>query len=229
MQIKTAIACGVICLILTGCWNSPKEVKGSVFIVTQGGESVKLGLVKVVVVDSSDIFRIIDPKREAARKKIDSLSPALGVAREEFLKAKLQELEAEQMHSKSLNERQKIYDSVNAIFKNKMEIYSDKLTGISPLSWSSHYLDSLPKLIDSTKTDADGKFSFMLKPGKYAFIATASRKVGDSNEDYDWCVIVDVNSNTKEIFLSNDNMYSNPQLNLAKLLTDLFMQALDQH
>jgi hypothetical protein len=61
----------------------------------------------------------------------------------------------------------------------------------------------------STKTDADGRFSFNLERGKeYIILATASRSVGESKEYYKWSLPVNVRNDQDEmnLMLSNDTM-----------------------
>jgi hypothetical protein len=74
-------------------------------------------------------------------------------------------------------------------------------------SWA-FYTDGLPRL-QSTKTDADGRFNFTVpRKGKYALVARASRSVGGDTENYYWFVWVSVDGEApKRVMLSNDNLW----------------------
>ena len=55
----------VLFLTVGSCGSRRGQLKGEVFIVTKGGENIKLGLVEVTVVPETDIGAAIE-KRKAA-------------------------------------------------------------------------------------------------------------------------------------------------------------------
>ena len=68
-----------------------------------------------------------------------------------------------------------------------------------------YYFQDLPAAVATGKTDADGKFTLTLPPGKYVFAATASRSVFKDTEQYAWLVNVDASKPVQGLLLSNDN------------------------
>ena len=51
-------------LFLAGCGFGERDVQGSVFIVTKGGDNQKLGLVKILAIPESEIAAFIEAKKE---------------------------------------------------------------------------------------------------------------------------------------------------------------------
>ena len=85
----------------------------------------------------------------------------------------------------------------------------------SLLSYQHIYLKNAHTFItvyssgESIKTDADGKFSLSVPAGNnYVIMASASRSVGDNNEEYNWIVDVDATKadHSLTVLLSNDNL-----------------------
>lgn len=71
----------------------------------------------------------------------------------------------------------------------------------------AYYLTDLPTPQATSKTDADGRFTLALPPGKFVLAATTSRRVGLSSEVYHWLVLVDTLALPTPLMLSNDNMF----------------------
>jgi hypothetical protein len=108
--------------------------------------------------------------------------------------------------------------------KDAAEKLSEKASAISaevsnratyPLS-AIYYCSDLPEPQQTTKTDADGKFTFKVPSGAYVLVATSSRNagvdvIGDESfprkEFYYWMVKVDASSD-QTIMLANDNLSS---------------------
>ena len=55
---------------------------------------------------------------------------------------------------------------------------------------ADYYFSDLPEPLQTTKTDADGKFSFKVPSGSYVVAAFSNRKVGKETELYYWMVKV---------------------------------------
>lgn len=73
--------------------------------------------------------------------------------------------------------------------------------------------DFIPSAIQITRSDADGKFCFVYpKSESFTIYATAQRSVPmNGTEKYFWLIDAPTNSETGQIFLSNDNLvYSDP-------------------
>ena len=74
---------------------------------------------------------------------------------------------------------------------------------------SEDLADFLPVISQETRTDADGKFSFVYDRNQALTVfATAQRKVLDKTEKYYWFVNAPTNAESVQIFLSNNNLAS---------------------
>ena len=85
----------VICVLtplLTSCESGPREVQltGSVFIVTRGGESIKLGLVQVGVLREADIPATLEERAAVARAQRAELEPRARELEQELNRIKAQ-------------------------------------------------------------------------------------------------------------------------------------------
>lgn len=78
----TAVVISSLLCIFTGC-SLEKEVPGEVFIVTQGGSSIKLGLVDVRIIPESEFTPYIQKKIAAAKLEITNINPKLNILKEE--------------------------------------------------------------------------------------------------------------------------------------------------
>lgn len=214
---------------LVSCGPSEKELNGEVFVVTQGGQNIKLGLVEVGVFAESDIIPFIQQKLQKAKSETGELEPvrdSLKKAYEQLVKEReylKKQIKINELNEKEINELpsiEVIYRSYRQLdylkrllegtarYQKRFKEYLDVLKLILSYSEGKFYLSNLPEPLQTTKTDSDGKFSFKLKPGKYALAAKSSRKVIDSTEEYYWLIWLTVDSvPTKKIMLSNDNLF----------------------
>jgi hypothetical protein len=207
----------VLVVIVLGC-SREKNLTGEIFIVTQGGQNYKLGLVSVNLISQDKIKTHLGKKAKIANQNIapiyndykqlkDSIDK-LTVTAEEFDK-KVQLL--------------KSYDKNNELLsalKRSLSVAEKKLdlmTKAAPLEKvillyadGSFFFDGLPGSIDSTKTDSDGRFRFVVqKESKYYIVAKATRNIGDKKEYYYW-IVEYPNPSFREddkILLSNDNLF----------------------
>ena len=88
---------------------------------------------------------------------------------------------------------------------------------------SPYYFQDLPAAVATGKTDADGKFTLTLPPGKYVFAATASRSVSKDTEQYAWLVKVDASNPVHGLLLSNDNQAETGCKECMLLLPDVMV------
>lgn len=181
------IICTLLCQI--GCSQSEIDVNGDVFIVTKGSQNIKLGLVEINIFSES----VIQP---FAKSKFDIAKAAILESKQ--VKIKLHDI----LDARPIKNQAK-YDSAFAEWKIARRAESKYKTG-------EFFVSDLPTPLLQTKTDADGKFTFKLKPGKYALVAYASRMVGDETETYYWLNWITVNQKQQNrIMLSNDNKFEN--------------------
>lgn len=256
--------------ILDGC-SRDAEIQGSVFIVTQGAENYKLGLVKIVVIPESEIATFVEQKKKAVGDAASALNSNVEPIKNEIeksqqdsndsiknydevnnqknvIKAKadvlngqfnpylltpspyLSEFETPEEVSERNKQRQigkqltdvrkqlasyeaKVaqLEKVKANADNQLKSAKSKLTDLSDKMKGylnpNFLLEGIPQGNIKSVTDADGKFTFKLAKGKYAFFASSQRRVNSSTEEYQWLVWVTVDSReSPNIILSNQNL-----------------------
>ena len=205
-------------LLLIGC-SGEKNITGEVFIVTQGGQNYKLGLVNVGLISEEKVKPHLDhkiiianenvlPIYKSYKQMIDSLTS-------------LDILEEELERKKRLLEIQDKNNELLSVLKKRLLVSRQQLAlldKMAPLATIFHkytsgdfFLNDLPKPDYSTKTDSDGKFNLVIQKGKkYFIIASATRKVSSKREEYYYWLIEYPNSKFREnekIMLSNDNLF----------------------
>ncbi len=175
--ILSALVCG------GGC-SGKREVTGQVFVVTKGGENVKLGLVGIHVVGEKELAGIAGQvQRQAATNR----------ANLELLKG--------------------LENDVQALVRNAPPKFALPLKrleeAISRRRLAESIKDSpevtlfrmLPPLI--TKTDADGLFVVQASEKDW-LAARGQRRAGDSTETYLWVMQLVVGQ--KKLLVSNDRL-----------------------
>jgi hypothetical protein len=179
-RIVGLIACVLCELTFTQSCNSSGTLQGEVFIVTRGGENIKLGLVEV--------------KALPLNKAEQAVSRLLAIReKKQHLIDEIAEAKSFQLYSKLENQLKPEFERVAVQEQN---------------SWEQLFHEQpLPSASD--KTGADGKFSFQLdRNATVALVAQATRKLLDGTEEtYRWVVRASLDGQaTKRIFLSNDNL-----------------------
>jgi hypothetical protein len=97
---------------------------------------------------------------------------------------------------------------------NKFEITKSRVvTAESRLENSptgeDYFADFSPVVFKKTLSDADGKFSFVYPRDKsFTIFASAQREVLNKTEKYYWLVDAPTNSESAQVFLSNNNLVS---------------------
>ena len=216
--------------------NADIALDGDIFIVTKGGENIKLGLVPVGLIPLTDIMQHLQEKEAVASNEITRL--------EALIKATDAEVDAEERKAPEwAKEAEILFHAVQARREIELLPFNDKsfyafnkalvdflvkVPNYAPRGWvdsiekwsklirqranyysGEFYFESLPSSVRSTKTNADGKFQIQVPgTGTYALAAVASRHVGDSVEAYHWLLQIDtVGESPRKIMLSNDNLY----------------------
>ncbi len=170
-------------LLFAGC--SPKrEVSGQVFVVTKGGESVKLGLVGVHVVGSRELVELASKAQRfsatnrANRKLLSELTNDL---------ARLAAITPNGFGSK--------------IEKIQQTVLTRIINESAEKSLEDLFFRMMPPAV--TQTDADGVFVVQAS-GTDWLAARGQRQVGDSTESYSWLIPLS-GVNTK-LLVSNDRV-----------------------
>ncbi|MDP2207825.1 MAG: hypothetical protein Q8K98_03490 [Bacteroidota bacterium] len=211
---------------LVGCGPSERELNGEVFVVTQGGQNIRLGLVEVGVFAESDIIPFIQKKLQRAKyekRELETVLDSVKKASEQSAKElaylrKQMKVNSEGTDELSLNELRYrldwqiknllLFKEAGERHDKRLKEHFDVLKLIHSYLEGEFYLSGLPEPLQTTKTDSDGEFNFKLKPGKYAIAAKSSRKIIDSSEAYYWLIWLTIDGvPTKKLMLSNDNLF----------------------
>lgn len=212
------------------------ELNGDVFIVMKSAQSIKLALVEILAIPEAEMMPFIQSKSQTGKAEIDKITPQLEPLRKEMgtlakeidqaakeEKASFNALTLEEkryiptdfQNPDDYNYRVKAYlyakIKLNGLVKRageKEREYKNKLAESESYNKASFYIAGLPTPIQIAKTDADGKFTLKLKPGKYGLVAFSRRQIIDATEEYFWLIWVNVDEKqSKRIMLSNDNLF----------------------
>lgn len=209
---------------------APAEVPvtGDVFIVTKGGQNVKLGLVEVRVIPERQVSAALPARLAKHRGELDRLRQALATASADESILRMETTTAEfELKTARLNtrghgarktkdpEKLEVAERAQAAFDAKqLECFKKEAERISiereiaSVNAGALMVRDWPAPLIPTKTDADGKFTTKLKPGKYAVVAASKRMIGDTTEEYYWLVWATfVRGHDNRIMLSNDNLF----------------------
>jgi len=187
----------------------PSEVEfaGQVFIVTQGGINFKLGLVEVRAIEEPLILNFIQQKKQNAITEYEKYKASRDVLTSQIKPLEGEFIVAERKWKRRMtNELLEIVNNAEKRLNAKKAELARLEAGLQPY-YGGYWVTELPMPVQVAKTDADGNFVLRLKPGRYALVADARRKVVDKTEEYHWLVWINVNEENKDrIFLSNDNL-----------------------
>ena len=204
-------------LLLIGC-SGEKNITGEVFIVTQGGQNYKLGLVNVGLISEEKVKPHLEHKIKIANENVLPIYKSYKQMRDRY--TSLDILEKELGEKKRLLEIHDKNNEMLSVINKRLLVAREQLALLNKMdplneiyrkyTSGDFFLNDLPKPDYSTKTDSDGKFNLVIQKGKkYFIIASATRKVGNTEEYYYW-LIQYPNSSFREnekIILSNDNLF----------------------
>jgi len=204
------------------------EVRGDVFVVTKGGQNVKLGLVNVRFIPESVISPVVSAQMTLAESMVRGLRNSLQQAKDDAadaaLSVKTQKsiLDFAEMgrdvsrklggkhYTDYVTKYEKQHDAYLASLHRKLDAlkaYEQLARRMERYENGCFFADAVPQTVHNDKTDADGRFSLKLGPGRYAAVAVSDRQVGKEQETYCWYVWTTVAGEpTKKLMLSNDNL-----------------------
>ena len=190
---KVALAGIAACVLALGSARAQdmRTIEGQIFIRTKGGENIKLSLVDVLLFDEKVIAQNLEAKRKVAEPIYEALQPLVKAAEKKKEDA-----------SNAPNGENKLERSLAAI-----DAYYQILGKADYTHSALYYSSDLPAALQTTKTDADGKFSFKIPSGSYVLVANSRRSAGKETEFYNWMVKVTVDAD-KKVMLANDNLCS---------------------
>lgn len=201
-------------------------VKGEVFIVTQGAQNVRLGLVEIAAFPEDVIQKHIEERKAHVAdempdfdKDIKGLDEVIAQTKETIEKLKALSDQKFALNRKTgqgnvgLVERMEDRKSLEP-FEKILGVYeSEKKRRVeAKKNWpaSRHFFKNLPESKTSTRTSSDGKFSLAVpEDGKFALVAHATRKTLEATEEYYWMIWVSLDGkDSKEVILGNHNLMS---------------------
>lgn len=194
------ISCFFACF---GCSRGQGKLDGDVFIVTQGAENVKLGLVEIRVLPYEETKTSVAATRAQVEREVANLLPKLVAARDALASA---DRAVKNSYGAEVSLKR---------FNVALDARTSAQSALAPLEeqaqrWNScvPYFASLPPPVTAVKTDADGKFSIPLdRTATVVLAANATRHLLKKTETHCWLVTVSLDGQpNKRIFLSNDNL-----------------------
>ena len=220
MKLFSVIFMACLLVVTTGAYAAEKEKKsstkkqfelsGQVFVVTKGRENIKLALVEISVIAEKDVNQYLKARHIEGLHQQEILGPEVEPTIQAAKDADNAERDANRKWVDSLGKS----DSANleklfwAARENEEKAKAKQRALIAKFEYydsAAYYFEKLPAAIAVTKTDADGKFSLSLSPGKYVIAATSDRKLFNKSESYYWLVSVDTKSPSHSLMLTNDN------------------------
>jgi hypothetical protein len=198
-------------------------VDGEVFIVTKGGQSIKLGLVEVALIPMQTLLPYLEMKHATLTNELATLEQDLKTAEQERDRLdKVRDAASQKWMSAMRDDygtsyqAKDAYDKASEAASAASSKWMKLLDQHIELMSGSVYFGSMPAPLRVTKTNSDGRFR-LLTPGSgsFAVAAIASRHVGDEVERYYWLIKIDPTAGASQtIMLSNDNLTSSGDVEL---------------
>jgi hypothetical protein len=187
-------------------------VDGEVFIVTKGGQSIKLGLVEVALIPMETLDPYLATRRADTTNGLARLDPQTKAAEVEAERLEKEERVLFDAYLKDIRnyDKERQYETAQKATATAREKVWDLRRQERALMSGAFYFESLPSPLRGTKTNSDGRFRLLVPgSGSYAIAAVASRHVMDDVERYYWLLKVNPKAGVNQtIMLSNDNMTS---------------------
>lgn len=191
-------------------------LQGEIFIVTQGADNIRLGLVEIKVFTEIDMTNYIANRLKQAPSEMPNYDEQARIAEEgiQGIKTNIEDIKTtitnysgkvDEDAIKNGRKGVKLAEGIVATFE---EIKRNILDRKKNWPDAEYLVKDLPEPKYSTLTDADGKFKLALPcVGKFALVAQASRQISEkSKENYYWLIWVSLDGQSiKEILLSNHN------------------------
>jgi hypothetical protein len=180
---------------------------GQIFIVTQGGQSIKFGLVKIDLLPLQPVMSHLAEKKSAEQSVAAQLDAQIETAKADD-KAKDAALEDAKKYDILSKDGYAAYSKAYNEHLSAEYLAEDLEEKRQNFPSGNYYFDGLPQPLATTQTDADGEFTIDIPAeGEFALAAHTQRDVGSHVENYFWLIKVQKNQQGK-IMLSNDNLFS---------------------
>lgn len=178
-------------------------INGGIFIVTKGGQNIKLGLVEVNVFPMDTLLPYLLECKKDRDDQLSILLKKIEAAKIEY-DAAFQEVE---------NAFHWDFDNFDTAIeaREESELKWLKLrTEEKEITSCIFFFRELPVPLTSTKTNSEGKFNILIPgSGLHVIVASATRHVFDEVEKYYWITTIDPKNGSRQTaILSNDNLIS---------------------
>jgi len=230
--MKKIICILTIVTFLSGCDSNSflekiglkdKDLTGEVFVVTNSGQSIKLGLVEVIAFSEKDLTTCVNERMSDWTTKNQDLFKEYKLAQEDlkrqqdslFINRVLIEqntyaIELGEKYTKEekkkLEELIRNYPLIMVEFKNRENKLNSLKKQYEQFKKGFFIMDCVKtNIVTKAITNADGQLSMKVPNEKIALFATSSRNIINEPEEYYWLIWVD--KDIKHVMLSNNNLY----------------------
>lgn len=217
-----------LAFLMVACGSKEGQLNGEVFIVTKGGQNVRLGLVEVRLIPEKEIKTFVESKQAKAKEEMEKLQPQIAEAKSAVETAERDEKEAKRIKDwrfqeslaaiakgnyKEASDRERV--ASDAYYKRmgetlqKRRAYYTLVQRHVYFASGKYYFEGLPGGAASARTDADGKVTLTLsKKDRYALAAHGTRNIGNTTEEYYWLLWVSLEGKeSKRLLVSNDTLF----------------------
>ena len=131
LKVLLTLSLFILTLFLSlNCSKSNAELQGSVFIVTNGAQNIKLGLVKITAIPESEIIKFVEQKKSFISDESNKLKGDIDAAKPEIDK-----------YQKEYDEAKRTYDAINSQRENLKSREQSLNSNYNPYSlYESPYL-----------------------------------------------------------------------------------------
>ena len=165
----------LLCLALASCSKKPALIQGQIFVVTKGGENIKMGAIPVRVIPEEAF-------KEIARSTVTAIERQQALEDEHRASVKVKE-----QLLKDLDAMKPVGFEAPALLALREEAGNEEahqgLQSPDREQWLADFARVLPTT--QIQTDADGRFTAEVN-SKVWLVAGGERRVGDNNEEYLW-------------------------------------------
>ena len=165
----------LLCLALASCSKKPALIQGQIFVVTKGGENIKMGAIPVRVIPEEAF-------KEIARSTVTAIERQQALEDEHRASVKVKE-----QLLKDLDAMKPVGFEAPALLALREEAGNEEahqgLQSPDREQWLADFARVLPTT--QIQTDADGRFTAEVN-SKVWLVAGGQRRVGGNNEEYLW-------------------------------------------
>jgi hypothetical protein len=187
-------------------------LSGQVFVSTIGGKNLKLGAVQVALFPRDAIDILIAGLKTYADIKIQQLRPSVDAARAAYQQAEVAERAAFGAHLKSIRNRDsgRAWKEAQEAYYAARDQYFEASRGLNYYYSGDFYFGYLQSALQTTATDAEGKFVIEVpQTGAFVIATQARREFLETTERYYWLQPVPFDGQQQRVQnLSNNNLTS---------------------